>query len=55
MTLQETKEINKSIKSLDPRVKKAIDFAYNRIFKFHSQQKINNITYLTITYIKQRD
>jgi len=34
-------EINKSIKSLDPRVKKAIDFAYNRIKKFHFEQKKN--------------
>ncbi len=39
------KEINKSIKSLNPKIKKAIDFAYSRILKFHSLQKINNITY----------
>tara|TARA_Y100000591_G_scaffold90827_1_gene76764 strand:+ start:3431 stop:4696 length:1266 start_codon:yes stop_codon:yes gene_type:complete len=32
-------EINKSIKKLDPKIKKAIDFAYNRIFKFHALQK----------------
>ena len=38
-------EINKSIKSLDPKIKKAIDFAYNRIFKFHSLQKLKNISY----------
>ena len=38
-------EINKSIKSLDPKIKKAIDFAYNRIFKFHSLQKLKNIYY----------
>jgi len=31
-------EINKSIKLLDPKVKKAIDYAYSRIFKFHSKQ-----------------
>ena len=30
--------INKVIKKLEPKVKKAIDFAYERIFKFHSQQ-----------------
>ena len=39
------KEINNSIKSLDPKIKNAIDFAYSRIFKFHSLQKINNIKY----------
>tara|TARA_B100001996_G_scaffold265644_1_gene207359 strand:+ start:1433 stop:2707 length:1275 start_codon:yes stop_codon:yes gene_type:complete len=41
------KEINKAIKSLDPKVKKAIDFAYNRINKFHYEQKKNlkNIIY----------
>jgi len=39
------KEINKSIKSLNPKIKKAIDFAYSRILKFHSLQKINNIKY----------
>ena len=30
--------INKSIKKLDPKVKKAIDYAYSRIWKFHSKQ-----------------
>ena len=40
------KEINQSIKTLDPKVKKAIDFAYSRIFKFHSLQKVNNIKYV---------
>ena len=40
-------DINKAIKLLDPKVKKAIDFAYNRIKKFHFEQKKNlkNITY----------
>ena len=28
------KQINKSIKGLDKKVKKAIDLAYNRIYKF---------------------
>jgi len=37
--------INKAVKSLDPKIKKAIDFAYNRILKFHSKQKIKNILY----------
>ncbi len=39
-------EINKSIKSLDPKIKNAIDFAYSRILKFHSLQKTKNIKYL---------
>ncbi len=40
-----TKQINNSIKSLNQNVKKAIDIAYNRIFKFHSLQKFKNISY----------
>ncbi len=40
------KEINKSIKSLDPKIKNAIDFAYSRILKFHSLQKNKNIKYV---------
>ena len=39
------KEISKLISSLDLRVKKAIDLAYKRIYKFHSLQKFKNITY----------
>ncbi len=39
------KQINNSIKSLDKKVKKAIDDAYNRIYKFHSLQKFKNISY----------
>jgi len=39
-------EINNSIKSLDPKIKKAIDFAYSRILKFHSLQKTKNIKYV---------
>ncbi len=40
-------KINSLIKKLDPKVKKAIDFAYDRIFKFHSLQlkNIKNIIY----------
>jgi len=41
--------INKSIKNLDPKVKKAIDYAYSRILKFHSKQikeLRNNIIYV---------
>ena len=39
------KQISRSIKSLDKKVKKAIDLAYSRIFKFHSFQKFKNISY----------
>ena len=39
------KAINKSILSLDSKIKKAIDFSYNRILKFHSTQKVKNINY----------
>ena len=39
------RNIEKSIKLLDPKVKKAIDFSFNRIFKFHSKQKFRNISY----------
>ena len=39
------KNIIKSIKSLDLKVKKAIDIAYSRIYKFHSLQKFKNISY----------
>ena len=40
------KKITKEIRSLDPKIKKAIDFAYNRILKFHSKQKTKNIKYI---------
>ena len=40
------KQINKLIKGLDKKVKKAIDLAYKRIYKFHSLQKFKNISYI---------
>ena len=40
-----SKKIYKSIASLDNKVKRAIDLAYKRIYKFHSLQKIKNISY----------
>ena len=40
------KKISKAIRSLDPKIKEAIDFAYNRILKFHSKQKTTNIRYI---------
>ena len=41
-----TKQISNLIKTLDKKVKKAIDLAYNRIYKFHSLQKFRNISYI---------
>ena len=38
-------EIKKAIRSLNPKIKKAIDYAHNRIFKYHSLQKVKNINY----------
>ena len=40
------KNITKSISLLDTKVKKAIDLAYKRIYKFHSLQKFKNISYV---------
>jgi len=40
-----SKQVNKSIASLDKKVKKAVDLAYSRIYKFHSLQKFKNISY----------
>ena len=40
------KEINQSIKTLNPKIKTAIDFAYSRIFKFHNLQKTKNIKFV---------
>ena len=39
------KKVSKLIKGLDKKVKQAIDIAYNRIYKFHSLQKVKNISY----------
>ncbi len=39
------KEINNAIKFLDPKIKRAIDFALKRIFNFHIKQKNKNILY----------
>ena len=38
-------QISKSILTLNKNVKKAIDLAYERIYKFHSLQKFSNISY----------
>ncbi len=40
------KKISKSIISLEKKVKKSIDLAYDRIYKFHSLQKFKNISYI---------
>jgi histidinol dehydrogenase len=39
------KNISKEVRFLDKKIKKAIDLAYTRIYKFHSLQKFNNIYY----------
>ena len=41
-----SEQIAKSIRSLNPKVKKAIDLAYMRIHKFHSLQKYKNISFV---------
>jgi len=41
-----SKNITKSIKSLNLKVKKSIDIAYDRIYKFHSLQQFKNISYV---------
>ncbi len=38
-------QIDSAIRSLDPKIKKAIDFAYKRIFDFHLMQKPKNVLY----------
>ena len=45
LIIPSSKQIKKSINSLDKKVKRAIDTAYNRIYKFHSLQKFKNISY----------
>ena len=39
------KKIIETIKTLDPKIKEAIDFSYNRILSYHSKQTIKNINY----------
>ncbi len=39
-------KVNKAIRELNPKIKKSIDLAYNRIFKFHSLQKPKDIKYV---------
>ena len=38
-------EIKKCIRNLDRKVKKSIDLAFNRIFKYHSNQKFKNFKF----------
>ena len=40
------KQISKAITILNKKVKNAIDIAYDRIYKFHSLQKVKNISYV---------
>jgi histidinol dehydrogenase len=44
--LPSDKLVKKSLSILDLKIKKAIDLAYNRIYKFHSLQKFKNISYI---------
>ena len=39
-------DIKKAILTLDPKIKKTIDLAYSRIYKFHSMQKFKDISYI---------
>ena len=39
------KEINKILKKTDPKIKKSINLAFNRIKKFHSKQKFTSFTF----------
>ncbi len=39
------KEINKIIKKTEPKIKKSIDLAYERVKKFHSKQKFSSFTF----------
>ena len=39
------KEINKICKLLDNKIKKSIDLSFNRIIKFHKNQKYSKINY----------
>ncbi len=45
ISLSKNKILN-LIKKLDPKVKDAIDFAYNRIYNFHKKQKIKNLRFV---------
>ena len=40
------KQVSNLIKSLNKKVKQAIDIAYKRIYKFHSLQKNKDISYV---------
>ena len=45
-------KINKAIKRLDPKVKRAIDFSYNKISDFHRKQldSLKNISNRNLPY-----
>ena len=40
-----TSELNKISNKLDPKIKKSIDLAYNRIKKFHQKQKFESFSF----------
>ena len=41
-----SRSIKKNISTLDPKIKKVIDLAYSRIYKFHSLQKFKDILHI---------
>ena len=47
-------EINKAIRRLDPKVKKALDFAYNKILNFHKKQ-LNNLKNISVKLLHVYD
>ncbi len=40
------KQISRTVRNLDKRIKQAIDLAYKRIYRFHSLQKFKDISYI---------
>ena len=45
IVVSKPREIQKQINNLQKKIKESIDLAYNRIFQFHSKQKVINIFY----------
>ena len=43
--ITQKKDLNYGARILNSKVKRAIDFSFQRIFKFHSKQKVKNIKY----------
>ena len=45
IVVSKPREVQKQINNLQKKIKESIDLAYNRIFQFHSKQKVINIFY----------